>query len=172
MKIKQIITISSLFLFITSWGQTDKSLNNEFKTFEKDNYSIQYPKKWTVESPGPFMEPFCLNGPNENEYVYVNLIIEEDSKKWEGKFNDYLEKQFDEYSGIQTITKKEQIDNNNYRIEFNTTINEDVHKSVRYFYLREKIIYLLTFGASDAAYKSYINEGESIIRTFKFSKIL
>jgi hypothetical protein len=168
---KQIITVASLFLFITLWGQTNKSLNNDLKTFQKDNYSIQYPKKWIVESPGPLMESFCLNGPNENEYVYVNLIIEENSKKWEGKFNDYLENELNEYSGIQTIVKKEQIDNNIYRIEFNTTINEDVHKSIRYFYLRQNTIYLLTFCASDAVYKSYINEGESIISTFKVSNI-
>lgn len=168
---KQAIIILSLFLSITLWGQNNKSLNNEFKTFKKDNYSIQYPKKWKIESPGPFLESFCLFGPNENEYVYVSLIIDENSKKWEGKFNDYLENELNEYSAIITIIKKEKIDNSNYRIEFNTTINEDVSKSIRYFYSRENVIYLLTFCAADAFYKSYLNVGESIINTFKISSI-
>lgn len=34
-----------------------------------------------MESPGPIGESFCIMGPKEEEYVYVNLIKEEESKQ-------------------------------------------------------------------------------------------
>lgn len=164
---KQVLTLMALFLFVTLFGQTNKTFKQELKLFEKDNYSIQYPNIWKIESPGPFMEPFCLFGPKEKDYVYVNLINAEDSKKWQGKFKEYIENEWNELSVMSEVIKKEQIDDSTYKFQFKTVIDDEVFKSIRYFYLLDDNIYLLTFCAKDKIYNLYLKQGESIISTFK-----
>jgi hypothetical protein len=138
--------------------------------FEKDNYSIEYPKKWKMESPGPLYEPFCLTGPKEEEYVYINLIQEEDKEEWPAKkFNEYIDYQAKELRNGSNKPKKEKISDYNYKIEFQTTVGNEIFKSVRYFYLVNEDIFLLTFCADDKFFNSYFKQGEEIIKTFKIN---
>lgn len=151
-----------------------KSLDTGMQLFEKDNYSIQYPKKWKMESPGSLGEAFCIMGPKEEEYVYVNLIQEEESKQWLNKsFNEYVEHQVKSFADFFKVTKTEKIENNLYKIEFDTVMEGEILKSIRYFYLTDKKdIYLLTFCARDNFFNTYLQQGDTIIKSFKINNQL
>lgn len=146
-----------------------KSLENGYKLLEKDNYSVQFPVKWEMQCPGPFLEPFCIIGPKEEEYVYLNLIKEDDKERLQDGFSQYVK-----YQAGQLITdggiviKQEKIDDETYKIEYYTSLGDKL-KSIRYFYLIDNEFYLLTFCANDKFFNKYFEEASKIMNTIKIN---
>lgn len=147
--------------------------DNNLQLFKKDNYAVQYPKNWTMQSPGPLYEPFCLFGPKEEEYVYINLIKEEDSKPKPGEqLKAYMDRNlYYIISSAENITKKELIDDTTYKIEYDTTIDE-VLKSVRYVFKVNNDIYLLTYCSTATYFNAYSKQAEAIMKTLKIDGAL
>ncbi|MEL1256174.1 hypothetical protein AAEO57_20470 [Flavobacterium sp. DGU38] len=146
-----------------------KSLGNGYKLLEKDNYTIEFPAKWEMQCPGPFFEPFCITGPKEEEYVYINLIKEEDKENLNKGFSKYVKDQVGQLiSNGQTLIKEEKIDGKTCRIEYYTTLDEKL-KTIRYFYLIDNEVYLLTFCANDKFFNLYSKEATKIMNTLKIN---
>ncbi|MBE0391829.1 hypothetical protein [Flavobacterium sp. PL002] len=146
---------------------------NAIHMFEKSNYAVQYPKDWTMQSPGPFNEPFCLFGPKEEEYVYINLIKEENSKPKSGELlQAYMERNlYNIVSKRVLITKKELVNATTYKIEYEEEIDE-VLKSIRYIYKVKDDIYLLTYCSTATYFNAYSKQAEAIMKTLKIDGIL
>lgn len=146
-----------------------KSLGNGYKLLEKDNYSVQFPAKWEMQCPGPYLEPFCITGPKEEEDVYINLIKEDDEERFQGGFPQYVKYQTKQLiTDWQTVTKEEKIDDKTYRIEYYTTLDDKL-KTIRYFYLIDNEVYLLTFCANDKFFNLYSKEATKIMNTLKIN---
>lgn len=146
-----------------------KLLGNGYKLLEKDNYSVQFPAKWEMQCPGPFLEPFCIIGPKEKQYVYLNLIKEDDKERLQDEFSQYVKDQVGQLiTNWQTVIKEEKIDDKTYRIEYYTTLDDKL-KSIRYFYLIDNEFYLLTFCANDKFFNLYLEEATKIMTTLKIN---
>ncbi|NRS87178.1 hypothetical protein HNQ02_000078 [Flavobacterium sp. 7E] len=145
----------------------------DLQLLKKNNYAVQYPKDWTMQSPGPFNEPFCLFGPKEEEYVYINLIKEENSKPKPGELlQAYMERNlYNIVSKRVLITKKELVNATTYKIEYEEEIDE-VLKSIRYIYKVKDDIYLLTYCSTATYFNAYSKQAEAIMKTLKIDGIL
>ena len=146
-----------------------KSLGNGYKLLEKDNYAVQFPATWEMLCPGPHLESFYIWGPKEEEFVYINLIKEEDEEALERGFSRYVEYQVTGPSNpwIKVI-KEEKIDDETYRVE-DYTIEGNRLRAIRYFYLIDNEVYLLTFCAEDKVFNQYLKEATIIMNTIKIN---
>lgn len=146
-----------------------KSLGNGYKLLEKDNYAVQFPAKWEMKCPGPHLESFYIWGPKEEEFVYINLIKENDEEALENGFSQYVEYEVRELSNIWIkVIKEEKIDDETYRVE-DCTLQGDRLRSIRYFYLIDNEVYLLTFCADYEIFNQYLKEATKIMNTLKIN---
>ncbi len=124
---------------------------------------MQYPKDWTMRSPGPFNEPFCLSGPLEEEYSKPNPGEQ---------LQDYMERNlYNIVSKRVLITKKELVNATTYKIEYEEEIDE-VLKSIRYVYKVKNDIYLLTYCSTATYFNAYPKQAEAIMKTLKIDGTL
>ncbi|KAF2516193.1 hypothetical protein [Flavobacterium foetidum] len=148
---------------------TIRPLGNGYKLLEKDNYSVQFPVKWEMQCPGPFLEPFCMSGPKEEEYVYVNLIKEDVKEEFHHEFSQYVKYQVEQLiTDWQKVVKEEKINDKTYMIEYYTILDNKL-KSIRYFYSIDNECYILTFCANDNFFNLYLEEATKIMNSLKIN---
>ena len=146
-----------------------KSLGNGYKLLEKDNYSVQFPAKWEMKCPGSYLESFCIMSPKEEEFVHINLIKEEDDEVLEEGFSKYVEYEVRELPDLWIkVINEEKIDDETYRIEY-CTLQGNRLRSIKYFYLIDNEVYLLTFCAYDKVFNQYLKEATVIMSSIKIN---
>jgi hypothetical protein len=122
-----------------------------------------------MQCPGPHLELFYIWGPKEEEFVYITLIKEEDEEALERGFSQYVEYEVPGPSNPWIkVTKEEKIDDETYRIE-DCTIEGNRLKTIRYFYLIDNEVYLLTFCADYKIFNQYLKEATKIMSTIKIN---
>ncbi|BAO76273.1 PsbP-related protein [Winogradskyella sp. PG-2] len=175
MKIK-LTTLLLLFISTTLCAQED------WQTFEKDNYSINFPADWVYSDykPKPTVA-FMLYSPeaSQKEDLYresINLTIEELSSA------DYT---LDQYTELVLDQVKKKIpaakmitalpvsigDIDAANIVWSADFgNGTVLQFNQLFAIKDRIAYVLTFTSTEAEYNEYIEDVTKTLNSFKFTK--
>ncbi|MBO6879000.1 MULTISPECIES: PsbP-related protein [Winogradskyella] len=175
MKIK-ILTL--LFIFVS----TSLFAQDDWQTFAKDNYSINYPSDWEYsdQNPQPTVA-FMLYSPEESQKEdryreSINLTVEALSMA------DYT---LDEYTKLVLDQVKEKIPTAKMISALPVSIgdvdatnivwsadfgNGTVLQFNQLFAVKDRIAYVLTFSSTEAEYDKYIEDASKILNSFKFTK--
>lgn len=153
-----------------------------WKTYQKDNYSINYPSDWEYsdKKPQPLVA-FMLFSPEASQTKdkfreNINLTIEELSS------GDYT---LDEYTEIVFEQVKKQIPSAKLLSALPANIGKEdavnivwtadfgngmVLKFNQLFAIKDRIAYVLTFTSTEAEFDEYIKDAAKILNSFKFTK--
>jgi serine/threonine-protein kinase len=175
MKIK-LITLLLICISTSLFAQDD------WQTYEKDNYAINFPADWEYSDfkPQPLVA-FMLYSPETSQTEdkfreNINLTIEELSSA------DYT---LDQYTEIALDQVKKQIPTAKMISILPASIGElDATNVVwsadfgngtilqfnQLFTIKDRIAYVLTFTATATEYDIYIKDGIKILNSFKFTK--
>lgn len=172
---KQTILLAfSFILTLISHGQ-----NKDWHTFNKDNYSIEYPSNWELNESKRMGTIFILFSPstsNKDQFrENINLIIQDLS-------DDNIDlKRYTEISEnqIRTDIKNGKIIESKYMkdqdLEYHKIIytgnqeNRDL-KFEQYYWVFEKKAYVLTLTCELSEFDNYKLTGEKILNSFKLRK--
>lgn len=157
------------------------SQNDDWKTFEKDNFSIQYPTNWTYsdQKPQPNIQ-FVLMAEeaSQTEDLFrenINLNTE-DLNGQEVELDEYIDVAFKlvqkQFPDAKMVSNKD-ISLNGMEAKATEAIidfgNGAVLKFKQYVMLYAGSAYILTFSSSTAEYDKYVEEATTILDTFKIN---
>lgn len=167
------------FLFIThfSFSQTDSAIQKT--TFTIDNYKIQYPKDWRLDTSKAMGTELFLFSPLENDTdkfsENVNIIIQDlggqniDLEKYK-KITD---RQITEIATDSKVYESliTEIDNKEYfKITYAMTQGKFRLKITSLCFIKNDKAYLATFGSEFDKYDQYKKIGEEILSSFCLTK--
>lgn len=159
----------SIILCTHSYSQTD------FIALDKENYSINYPKNWQLDTSGQMNSEFILFSELEENDIFsenVNLLIQ-DIKGLNMTLKAFVELSENQ---IKTMARNSKIyesntiknGNNSYHdIVWSGHISNQNLKFKQYFFIKNEKAYVLTFTAHQTTYDAYITIGNQIINSFK-----
>ena len=153
----------------------------DWKIFEKDNYSIQYPATWEYsdQKPQPTIQFVLMSEEaSQNEDMFrENINLNTESLKGQDiSLKDYAKAGLDQI--FAQIPSAKIISNKNIKLgaknakEIIWSANLGNGMLLRFkqvFLLNDGIAYVLTFSATETDYDKYIEDGEKIISSFKFT---
>ena len=144
---------------------------NNFVEFKKDNFEINYPEDWRLDTSGQMNSSFILFSPKTEGDLFVeniNLIIQDLSGQ-----NLNLES-YSELSESQIksmIPESKLIENikvgNHKEVVWSGFVTNNYLKFKQYYYVIDNKAYVLTFSALETAYDDYIKIGTEILNSFQ-----
>lgn len=145
---------------------------NKFKTYSKDNYTINYPESWDLDISGQMNTSLLLfSKPSSNNDDFrenVNIIIQKLGYK-NIDIQEYAEISINQIKSSGKILKNKLI-NNKYVIEWKAFINQRNLKFKQYYFVKNRKAYVVTFTAKENEYDNYIREANQILDSFKLTK--
>lgn len=172
------IKITTLLLFFIS---TFLFAQEDWKTFAKDNFSIQYPATWEYsdQKPQPNIQFVLMSEEaSQNEDMFrenINLNTE-DLNGQDVSLKDYAKAGLDQV--FAQIPSAKMITNNDIKlggenakeIIWSANLGNGILlKFKQVFLLKDGTAYVLTFTATETDYDKYIVDGEKILYSFKFT---
>ncbi|MFY0603547.1 MAG: hypothetical protein JXQ93_06325 [Flavobacteriaceae bacterium] len=167
MKIKSIL----LAVFFLS---TFSIVQQEMTTYKKDNYSIEYPESWELDTSGQMNTKFVvsakeINGFSEN----VNFIVQ--NLKGYGfdleKFVTLSENQFKQIPSAKVIESKRIKDANSEK--HSITVEGDFNGTnltiKQFYFFKDDKAYILTYTNTLEGYKTTKALGDKILNSFKLN---
>lgn len=173
---KHLLIFVCFTFLMCGQNQETKKTNPNWITLEKQNYSIQYPKDWSLNEEGVMGTAFFLFSPlestNDNFRENVNLIIQDLSGQNIG---------LDKYVKVSEEQLKTMITNadllESKRIK---TANDEYHyiaftgdqgiyklKFIQQYWIKNQKAYVLTFSCENNKFKDYKKIGDEILQSFK-----
>jgi len=172
----KLISITTL-LFLTSFcfAQTETTKSS----FSKDNYKIEYPKSWRLDTSRLIGTEFFLFAPLENQTdkfsENVSLIIQDLAGQNINleNYKTITDKQLTDFatdptifeSVIKTINDKEY-----FRIVYVMTQGKSRLKITSICFIKNDKAYLITFTTELEKYEMYKKIGEEILNSFYLTK--
>jgi len=161
-------TIFSILLVFTTLSFSQ----NDWKTFEKDDYSISYPKDWDLDTSGQMNTKFLLFSKTDKNDTFrenVNLIIQDlKGKNMEMKdFVQLTEHQIKTMVPNSKLISSKTVDNYHILVWKGQVANNDL-KFKQYFFLINENVYILTFTTLQNTFDKFITIGNEILNSFKF----
>jgi hypothetical protein len=173
---KIILTSTLLLLYNWCFSQTDSTK----KTFIKDNYQIQYPSTWKIDTSRTMGTEFMIFAPKENDTdVFsenVNFIIQnlQGTQIDLEKYKQISEKQYSEFfSDVQIFESAIIKDHSNefYRSSFAMTQGKFRIRITAVCFIKNEKAYLLTFTSEFANYERFKSVGEEMLNSFSIKSV-
>jgi serine/threonine-protein kinase len=175
MRYKQLFLLSALALQFVSAIAKNKPIT--WHTLSGENYSIQYPDIWKIDTSGKMGSAFIIITPLEPETdkfrENINLVVQDLKTKTDlGQFTATSVKQINTY-----ITKAKIISNQTMDTEAGT-FQKLVYtgdqgkfhlKFVQYCFVKDNKAYVLTFTAEQHAFTGYELTAEQVLESFRIA---
>lgn len=162
---KKLLFIILLLAINFTFSQT------EWANFEKDNFSIDYPKDWSLDTSGQMNSQFLLFSKVEENDTFrenVNLIIQD------LKGQDMTLKSFIKLSENQITSMVENgkiIESENHgsyqSVIWSGFISGYNLKFKQFLFIKDEKANVLTFTALETTFDAYIETGAKILDSFK-----
>jgi hypothetical protein len=181
MKRVTLFVLTSLFLTSFAISQTTKSgteivTQNNWKTLEESNYSIQYPNSWELNKSGQMGTSFMLltqlSSVQDKFRENVNLIIQ-DLTGQNIDLNKYVEISEDQIKSMEAagnLTESKRLNSNgkNFQKVIYTLSQGGYNLNIEQYYWVEKgKAYVLTLTCETSEFAKYKEIGEKILNSFK-----
>ncbi|TMI85792.1 MAG: hypothetical protein E6H10_02155 [Bacteroidetes bacterium] len=174
---KLILTLTLLSFTFCSRSQADKS--SQLTSLVKENYKIEYPKSWTLDTSGLVGSELFVFSPLENDTdkfkENVSLIIQNLAGQNIDldKYKEISEKQIASMAANGKLfeSSKAQTEKGNfYRLRY--AMNQGNFKLIitSYCYIKDEKAYLITFTSEIDKYERYKKTGDKILDSFQFRK--
>lgn len=142
----------------------------EWTNFKKDNFSIDYPKNWTLDTSGQMNSQFLLFSQleeNDNFKENVNLIIQ-DLRGQNMTLDSYVELTKKQITSMVEKGKLIETKNNgSYQsVIWSGFIAGNDLKFKQYLFFKDERAYVLTFTALETTFDDYIEIGSKILDSF------
>jgi hypothetical protein len=171
------LLLANILFFLTSYcaAQIDTTKSK----FSKDNYRIEYPKSWRIDTSRLMSTEFFLFAPLENQTdkfsENVNLIIQDltgQSVNLE-TYKSLTDKQIAEFTNESKVFESIIIKNNNkeyFKIVYTMTQGKSKLMITSICIIKNEKAYLLTFTTELEKYELYKKTGERILNSFFVTK--
>ncbi len=156
--------------------KSDLPTNNEWKTLEQSNYSIQYPSSWTPNENGQLGMKFIILSPKESPQdkfsENVNLLIQ-DLTGENVDLNKYVEISENQIKTLATNldfieSKRIKSGTSEYHRLIYSADQGIFHLKYEQFYLVNKeSVYVLTFTSEQNKFTDFKETGEKILNSFR-----
>lgn len=166
-------TILIIFLFVNNEGFSQDT----YQTHKTDNYSIEFPNNWTLDTSGKMNSEFLLFSElleNDSFSENVNLLIQDlkGQKITLETFVELSENQIKTLVSNSKIYDRETITINDiiyHQIIWSGFIAEKDLKFIQHFYVIDEKAYILTYTATIQTFEDYLELGTSILNSFKIN---
>ncbi|MDZ4664729.1 MAG: hypothetical protein SGJ15_07625 [Bacteroidota bacterium] len=175
MKKPQLIVLTFLASAFIAQGQSPPKIEKGWKTFSQDNYTIQYPENWLLDSApkmGMSLVVFSkLTSPNDQFKENINLLVQ-DLKGKNIDLTKYVEISEEQISTLaangKLIETKRRKENGSEFQKMIYTSDDQMFKLKyeQYYWIKNEKAYVLTCEASQ--FETYKAPGEKIMNSFKF----
>ncbi|MEI9933852.1 MAG: hypothetical protein WDM71_03175 [Ferruginibacter sp.] len=171
---KSIFTIA--FTLLVAIGYAQNSAADELATYKKNEYRIQYPMGWSIDTSGQSGTVFIIYSPRENEADHflanVNLVIQQVDKK-NNNLDSFVRQQAlqiraNETDGqIYEATKVETDKDVYYKLISSATKGVTLRlKYEQYFFIKNNNAFVITLTSELDKFDSYKTIGEQILNSF------
>ncbi|MEI8204517.1 MAG: PsbP-related protein [Bacteroidota bacterium] len=173
---------SIIFLAFISCGQTqtgNKQKLDNWKTYENESFSIQYPPDWELDQSGQVGTSFIIFSPLESEQdgfrENINLIIQD----LEGKNIDLtkfasisVEQVNSMVTKVNIIEKKRITEGKDDYYKIIYTGDQGIFhlEYEQYYWVQQSKAFILTFTGEQNKFSKFKKEGESILNSFLIKK--
>lgn len=172
------IIIGLIFTALTFYGHSQNKMTNDYTKFAKDNYSIQYPKSWRLDTSKLQGTSFILFSPLENDSdkfsENITLIIQNLSGQKIG---------LEEYKQISEVQTKNLLKggsiiessiiktdgDNYYKIVYTMTSGKLKLKDIGICYIKNDKAYLVTFSCEIDKFEIYKSIADNIFKSFSLT---
>jgi len=173
-----LFTLTFLSLFHWSIAQADKS--GQFIKLGKDNYKIEYPTSWTLDTSGLAGSELFVLSPLENDTDKfrdnVSVIIQNLAGQNIDldKYKDISETQIAGLGTNGKILESSKMEataqGDYYKLKY--ALNQGNFKLIitSYCYIKNEKAYLITFTSESGKYDLYKETGNKILDSFQFTK--
>lgn len=170
MKRRPLLVILILCINLTVFAQTE-----EWKTLDENEYSIEYPNNWELNTSGEMGTSFFLfsasESENDNFRENINLLIQ-DLAAYNLDLESFTElsiNQVESFIPESKINTNETLKKNG--VEFQKVIytgkqQELLLKFIQYYWVINKKAYILTFSSEEMAFTKYADVAERIMNSF------
>ena len=168
----KLISITTL-LFLTSFCFAQSDITKSI--FSKDNYKIEYPKSWKLDTSRLMGSELLLFAPLENQLdkfsENVNIIIQ-DLVGQNINLKNYkaiTDKQLSDFATYPTIYEseiKKINDKEYYRVIYALTQGNSRLKITSICYIKNEKAYLITLTTELEKYEMYKKVGEEVLSSF------
>lgn len=158
-------------------GSADHRKQSTWKTFEIQNFSIQYPPDWELDTSGKSGTTFILFSKKESKKdpfrENITFIIQDLSKHDIdlNKFVEISENQINNQISKSTLLESNRIKQRGRELhyfKYTGEISPFLLKFEQYCWVQKKRAIILTFACEVNKYEDYKEIGEKILSTFKF----
>ena len=163
------IKLITLFFLITAstYGQI------KIKQFNKENFSINYPDNWRLDTSGRMNTTFILFSETLEKDLFnenINMTIQDLTNQgftmdsYVKLSENQIESMVVDGQIIESIYNKEK---KFHTLVWSGKVTGRVLKFKQYFFLKNEKIYLITLTTLPSTYDEYLEEGNKILNTFK-----
>ncbi|HWY11050.1 MAG TPA: PsbP-related protein [Bacteroidia bacterium] len=164
-----------LFLPIVVCGQT---ANNDWKTLDKPNYSIQYPATWELNQSGQMGTSFILFSVLESAQdkfrENITLLIQDLTGKNIdlNKFTEISESQIKTLATNAHLIESKRIKKDTEYHKIIYTADQGIFhlEFEQYYWVINDKAYILTFTSEHTKFENFKVTGEKILNSFKLKK--
>jgi hypothetical protein len=174
---KLIQTLTLLALTYSGFSQIDNS--TEKINFSKDNYKIQYPKSWSLDTSRVMGTEFFVLSPLENDSdkirENVGLIIQNlagqniDLEKYKKITDGQITEIATDGKVFESVVLKSD-KGEYYKITYAMTQGKFRLKITSFCYIKNDKAYVVTFTSEFDKYDHYEKTGEEILNSFLLTK--
>jgi hypothetical protein len=173
---KCIVTLAFLILAVNGFSQND---TDEVTSFIKEDFSIQYPKSWQIDTSkmmGTELFVFsALENENDKFRENVNVIIQDLGGQDIDldKYKQITETQVTEIAADGKIYESTVVKTGKgeyYKVTYAMTQGTFRLKISSYCYIKNEKAYLVTFSSEFDKYDQYKKVGEQILKSFSLTE--
>jgi hypothetical protein len=171
---KQLFTLTFILSTICCFSQSD--ISKQLTSFAKENYKIQYPSDWSIDTLKKMGADIFIFSPKENEndkfrenvnlfvqdLTGLNIDLDKYAKTTEGQIKEMVTEGIIYESKKVTQTGRPEY----YKMVYGMTQGIFKLKIEQYYFIKEDIAYVITFTAELNKFESYQNVGEQILNSF------
>ena len=167
----------SIFFFFSTQLLAQANPENVWKSFKKDNYSIEYPNKWNVNPNEQMGMSFIIFSPKESENdkfsENINLTIQDLTGK-EIDLDKFVEISNNQINTLATNlnfieSKRIKTEKKEYQKIIFSADQGVLHlKYEQFYFLKNEKAYVLTFTSELGKFSDYEITAEKILNSFRF----
>jgi hypothetical protein len=173
------IIFTFIFVVVTSYASSQVDITNRLTNYIKENYKIQYPNTWTIDTSRKMGAEFFIYSPKENENdkfrENVNFIIQDlNGQNIDlDKYAQITEQQIKDLATDGKIYDSQKIktaESEYYKMTYGMTQGIFKLKIEQYYFIKDEKAFVITFTSELDKFEAFKSVGEQILNSFKLTK--
>ena len=173
------LTLFLILIILTNCCYSQADTANQMISFEKDNYKLQYPKSWRLDTLTKLGPELFVFSPLEDESDKFSENVNISIQNLRGQnidlaqYKQITDKQVEELATEGKIFESSIVKTNKgeiFRITYGMTQGKFRLKITTICFIRDDKAYLATFSSELDKYDNYKKVGEQILSSFSLTK--